>query len=84
MPLVKKIKEKNYIIGIWKINGSEYNDILCEKIATSHDKATKELKKIFWEGTEHWDDLLSKRAKISGELILSNFSKEAIAKIKGK
>ncbi|MEC9158890.1 MAG: enoyl-CoA hydratase-related protein, partial [Bacteroidota bacterium] len=59
-------------------------DALCKKIATSHDKATKELKKIFWEGTEHWDDLLSERAKISGGLILSNFSKEAIAKIKGK
>ena len=59
-------------------------DALCEKIATSHDKATKELKKIFWEGTEHWDNLLSERAKISGELILSNFSKQSIAKIKGK
>ena len=59
-------------------------DALCEKIAKSHDKATKELKKIFWEGTEHWDNLLSERAKISGELILSNFSKQAIAKIKGK
>lgn len=59
-------------------------DALCKNIATSHDKATKELKKIFWEGTEHWDDLLSERAKISGELILSDFSKQAIAKIKGK
>ena len=59
-------------------------DALCKKIATSHDKATKELKKIFWEGTEHWDDLLSERAKISGELILYDFSKQAIAKIKAK
>lgn len=56
---------------------------LCEKLALSHESATKEIKKIFWEGTENWDDLLAKRAKISGELILSSYSKDAIKKIKG-
>ena len=56
---------------------------LCEKLALSHESATKELKRILWEGTENWDDLLAKRAKISGELILSSYSKDAIKKIKG-
>ena len=50
----------------------------------SHENATLELKKIFWEGTENWDKLLGERAKISGELILSSYSKDAIKKIKGK
>lgn len=37
------------------------------------------LKKVFWEGTEHWDALLESRAQKSGELVLSRFSKETIA-----
>lgn len=36
------------------------------------------LKKVFWEGTDHWETLLEKRAEISGQLILSDFSKNAI------
>jgi methylglutaconyl-CoA hydratase len=36
------------------------------------------LKKVFWEGTEHWDQLLAERAAISGELILSKEAKDAI------
>ena len=47
-------------------------------------EAMKNLKKTFWEGTNHWDDLLNKRAEISGSLILSDFSKQAIHKIQNK
>jgi methylglutaconyl-CoA hydratase len=43
-----------------------------------------EMKKMFWQGTEDWDELLSNRAEISGRLVLSNFTKEAIAKFKAK
>ena len=59
-------------------------DELSFKLSQSHQEATKKLKKIFWKGTENWDELLSKRAKISGELILSEFSKSAIKKIQNK
>ena len=55
---------------------------LAFKLSKSHQEATKKLKKVFWKGTEDWDELLSKRAKISGELILSEFSKSAIKKSK--
>ena len=41
-----------------------------------------EMKKIFWKGTEHWDHLLIDRAKISGRLVLSEFTKNAIEKFK--
>lgn len=44
--------------------------------------AMAEMKKMFWHGTDHWDELLMERAAISGSLILSFFSKEAIAKFK--
>lgn len=41
--------------------------------------ALAQLKKIFWEGTDNWDYLLEKRAEMSGNLILSNFAKDAIS-----
>jgi len=62
----------------------EYIDFLCEKLLKSNPEAMRELKKIFWEGTEDWDKLLKKRAAISGELVLSDFTKEAISKFKKK
>jgi methylglutaconyl-CoA hydratase len=42
------------------------------------------MKKVFWKGTEHWDELLKERAAISGKLVLSDFTKNAIAKFKAK
>ena len=42
------------------------------------------MKKIFWEGTAHWNELLVERAKISGRLVLSDFTKTAIEKFKSK
>lgn len=45
-------------------------------------EALSELKRIFWQGTEHWDTLLPERAAISGRLALSDFTKKAIAAFK--
>jgi methylglutaconyl-CoA hydratase len=42
------------------------------------------MKKIFWKGTDHWDTLLIERATISGRLVLSEFTRNAIAKFKAK
>ncbi|MGI8600983.1 MAG: enoyl-CoA hydratase/isomerase family protein [Chitinophagaceae bacterium] len=57
---------------------------LSNQLAHSSPAAMAELKKIFWKGTEHWDEFLSARAEISGKLVLSSFTKEAIAKFKTK
>ena len=43
-----------------------------------------ELKKILWQGTEHWDKLLYERAAISGKLVLSDFTKNYIKSFKEK
>ncbi len=51
-------------------------------LSHSNPEAMKEMKKIFWKGTEHWDQLLTERARISGRLVLSDFTKEAIEKFK--
>lgn len=47
-------------------------------------EALSQLKKIFWEGTEHWDDLLEERAENSGRLVLSDFTKKFIKDFKSK
>ncbi|MCX8080557.1 MAG: enoyl-CoA hydratase/isomerase family protein [Bacteroidia bacterium] len=57
---------------------------LAGTLAKSSPQAMAELKKVYWEGTEQWDDLLIQRAKISGRLILSEFSKNFIRKFKNK
>jgi methylglutaconyl-CoA hydratase len=43
-----------------------------------------ELKRVFWAGTDHWESLLPERAAISGRLVLSDFTREAINRFKGK
>ncbi len=57
---------------------------LAQKLASSNPEAMQELKKIFWAGTEHWDQLLIERAGISGKLVLSDFTRNAIQKFKSK
>lgn len=55
---------------------------LAEKLAKSNPEAMKLLKENFWSGTEHWDELLEKRAELSGKLVLSDFTVEAISAFK--
>ena len=57
---------------------------LSNALAHSNPDAMKELKKIFWKDTDNWDTLLHERAAISGKLVLSEFTKNAIAKLKVK
>ena len=55
---------------------------LTQKLLHSNPEAMSLLKKIFWEGTEHWDTLLNERAAMSGKLVLSEYTKNAISKFK--
>lgn len=48
------------------------------ELVTKNPEALSGLKRIFWEGTGHWDTLLEARAALSGKLILSDFAKNAI------
>ncbi len=57
---------------------------LSNTLSHSSPQAMAEMKKMFWAGTEHWDELLKQRAAISGSLVLSAFTKEAIAQFKKK
>jgi len=57
-------------------------DELANKLSLSNPEAMTELKKIFWKGTEDWDNLLAQRAEISGKLVLSSFTKNFIENFK--
>jgi methylglutaconyl-CoA hydratase len=57
---------------------------LANTLAHSNPQAMAEMKKTFWKGTEHWDELLKERAAISGKLVLSEFTKNAINTFKAK
>ncbi len=56
--------------------------IFTEKLASYNPEALYEMKKMLWKNTDHWDKLLAERAAISGELVLSDFTKNALAKYK--
>jgi methylglutaconyl-CoA hydratase len=57
---------------------------LASKLASSNPEAMAMLKKVMWEGTENWDQLLIERAGMSGKLVLSEFTINAINKFKSK
>jgi methylglutaconyl-CoA hydratase len=57
---------------------------LAGTLAASNPEAMAEMKRVFWTGTEKWDALLAERARVSGKLVLSEFTRSAIAKFKGK
>jgi methylglutaconyl-CoA hydratase len=59
-------------------------EALASKLLSSSSDAMRGLKRVFWEGTEHWDQLLAERAAVSGELILSQAAKDAINAFKSK
>ena len=51
---------------------------LAKRLAGSNPEAMAMLKEIFWQGTENWDELLLERAGMSGKLVLSDFTVNAI------
>lgn len=64
----------------------------CEKATLDFAKnlsvysleAMRDLKSIFWQGTEHLPELMKSRAEMSGRLVLSDFTKETLLKFKSK
>ena len=59
-------------------------EVLLEKLTHSNPEAMSELKRVFWSGTEDWETLLVERAEISGRLVLSDFTRNAIQAFKKK
>jgi enoyl-CoA hydratase/carnithine racemase len=57
---------------------------LAQKLAKSNPEAMRLMKQAFWKEADHWDELLDERAALSGKLVLSDFTKNAIEKFKSK
>ena len=68
--------------SIENMDEAVYN--LANTLSHSNPIAMAEMKKIFWKGTEYWNELLKERAAISGKLVLSEFTRNAINKFKAK
>ena len=54
----------------------------AKKLASYNPESLIEMKKVFWENTENWNSLLHERAEISGKLVLSDFSRNALNQFK--
>ena len=54
----------------------------AEHLCTYNPEAMQEMKKVFWKGSDDWDNLLAERAAISGRLVLSEFTKEKLKEYK--
>ncbi len=79
-------KEKGLYTDIYEDVASMDLEIqrLITQLISSNPEAMYELKQIFWQGTAHWDQLLMDRAAISGRLVLSEFTRNAISAFKAK
>ena len=77
-------REKGLFANVYPDEASldEAINALSEKLASYNPDAMASLKTVFWKGTEDWNELLRERAAISGKLVLSPFTKEAIARFK--
>ena len=65
-----------------EIDLESYLMAYCNQLSQYNNEALLEIKKIIWEDTAHWENLLFERAKISGKLVLSNFTKNTLKQFK--
>jgi methylglutaconyl-CoA hydratase len=59
-------------------------DALARTLAASNPDAMSALKRVFWTGTEQWDSLLAERAGMSGRMVLSDFTRNAIGNFRAR
>ena len=57
-------------------------ETFCLRISNYNPEALADMKKVLWEGTEHWSSLLYERAAISGSLVLSDYTKNFLSEFR--
>lgn len=79
-------KQKGLFVDVFETIAKmdDYIDVFAKNLSTQSPLAMAEIKAAFWQGTEHWDELLLQRAAISGRLVLSDFTKNFIQQFKSK
>jgi methylglutaconyl-CoA hydratase len=58
--------------------------LLASKLVSYNPDSLRAIKKVFWQNTNHWNELLMERAEITGKLVLSDFTKNALANFSNK
>lgn len=89
------LNPNDFLEASWAKNVGLYNEVFetmeemdealdqhAKHLATTNPDARSALKRVFWEGCDHWDDLLAQRAAQSGRLVLSEFTKNALKSYK--
>lgn len=61
-----------------------YLNQYAKQLANYNPEGLIEMKKVLWENTDNWDELLVERAAISGKLVLSDFTVKALNTFKNK
>ena len=59
-------------------------DTHARRLAASNPEAMREMKRIFWSGTEDWGDRMSARAAMSGRMVLSEFTRAALDRFRAR
>lgn len=77
-------KEKGLYAKVFETVKELDNELerFTQKLASYNPDALSAMKQVLWEDTLHWDELLAERAKISGRLVLSDFTKNALAQFR--
>ncbi len=89
------IDANNFYSSSWAIQKGLYTQVyenieelnrevkkFAETLSKYNAKSMSEIKKMFWANTDHWDTLLIQRAKISGKLVLMDYTKKLLQKYK--
>ncbi len=85
------IDADNFFDASWALQHGLYTRVLdsiealdeaviafAQQLSRYNPEAMQEMKKTFWQGTDHWDNLLAERAETSGRLVLSEFTRETL------
>ena len=52
---------------------------MAKSLASSNPEALARIKRVVWAGIDEWPRLLEERAAMSGTLVLSDYTRNAIA-----
>jgi methylglutaconyl-CoA hydratase len=56
----------------------------ARRLADANPEAMREMKKVFWRDTGDWDALMAERAAMSGRMVLSEFTRSALARFRAR
>ena len=58
--------------------GHRYPRPHATRLASSNPEVMREMKRIFWRGTEEWEGMMAELATMSGQMIVSEFTRDAL------